>query len=150
MVPVGGPSDRRPLAVRARGRPEHPVRDGLFEFTVSKVECGVPEIRRDVLTRKAQGQFCLVSLSVKNVGQKQGQFQEFSQSAFGQDGTKYGTDSGASLYLNPGHVTFGLDSVNPGVESSGTLAFDIPKGAGLAYLTLHETMSSTGAKVTIS
>jgi hypothetical protein len=43
-------------------------RDGEFEVTVSKVDCGATRVRSDLLDEKAQGVFCLVDVTVKNIG----------------------------------------------------------------------------------
>src|SRR5262245_21771627 len=55
---------------RADGKTGQPVRDGKFEFTVQSVKCGVSQVGEDPLTKTAQGQFCLVTISVKNIGDK--------------------------------------------------------------------------------
>ncbi|MGY0236173.1 DUF4352 domain-containing protein [Longispora urticae] len=127
-----------------------PVRDGVFEFTVTKVECGVPEVRSGVLDQQAKGQFCLVDMSVKNIGQRQTWYMSSSQRAFGPDGTMYGLDYGAALLVNFEHDNFGITEYNPGVGSSGVLVFDIPKTATLTHLELHASPGTVGAKVTIN
>ncbi|MEV6524769.1 DUF4352 domain-containing protein [Longispora sp. NPDC051575] len=127
-----------------------PVRDGVFEFTVTKVQCGVPEVRSGVLDQQAKGQFCLVDMSVKNIGQRQTWYMSSSQRAFGPDGTMYGLDYGAALLVNFEHDNFGITEYNPGVGSSGVLVFDIPKTASLTHLELHASPGTVGAKVTIN
>src|SRR5690606_4017864 len=45
-----------------------PVRDGKFEFTVTSVETGVPSVGDQYLSQEAQGQYVLVHMTVKNIG----------------------------------------------------------------------------------
>src|SRR5215468_10725110 len=47
-----------------------PVKDGRFEFVIASVSCGHASVNRAFVTRPAQGQFCLVALSVRNIGTK--------------------------------------------------------------------------------
>ncbi len=43
--------------------------DGKFEFTVSSVQCGQASVgSNQYLTKTAQGQYCLLNVSVKNIG----------------------------------------------------------------------------------
>jgi uncharacterized protein DUF4352 len=44
------------------------LRDGKFEFVVSGLECGIRRIGSDYLNEEAQGPFCVVSSSVRNIG----------------------------------------------------------------------------------
>jgi hypothetical protein len=44
------------------------VRDDSYQFTVTNVRCRVSRVGSQYLGEKAQGQFCLVKLRVKNVG----------------------------------------------------------------------------------
>jgi len=56
-----------------------PARDGKFEFTVSKVDCGATRVGSDLLDEKAQGVFCLVDVTVKNIGDEAQLFDGSSQ-----------------------------------------------------------------------
>ncbi len=48
-----------------------PVRDGKFEFVVTGVQPGLAEVGDNpYLTKKAQGQFVIVTVTVKNIGDK--------------------------------------------------------------------------------
>lgn len=58
-----------------------PVRDGKFEFTVQEVECGVKEVGPELLEEKAQGQFCLVTITVKNIGTEPQAFSDSTRRA---------------------------------------------------------------------
>ncbi|MEU1244084.1 DUF4352 domain-containing protein [Micromonospora parva] len=126
-----------------------PARDGKFEFTVKSSKCGVAKIGSEPLAQKAQGQFCLVTLNVKNIGKEAQMFDGSSQKAYAADGTEYSADSGAAIYANKNADTF-LNDINPGNQVTGVVVFDIPKNAKLAKLELHDSMFSGGVDVALS
>ena len=44
--------------------------DGKFQFTVSSITCGKTSVgANQYLTKQPQGQYCLLSVSVKNIGE---------------------------------------------------------------------------------
>ncbi|MEK7536054.1 MAG: DUF4352 domain-containing protein, partial [Patescibacteria group bacterium] len=58
-------SDNKPQMAKIGGA----ARDGKFEFVVSSVQCGVASVGDNpYLTKTAQGQFCLLNVTVKNIG----------------------------------------------------------------------------------
>jgi hypothetical protein len=124
------------------------VRDGKFEFTVQKIKCGVTEVGDSVLGEKAQGQFCLVTVKVKNIGNEAQTFDNSNQFAYGSTGAKYDSNTSAGMDVNQNDDTF-LNDINPGNSVTGVLVFDIPKTAKLAKLELHDSMFSDGVVVTV-
>lgn len=124
------------------------VRDGSFEFQLGHIECGVPQVGTEPLTKKAQGQFCLVTVTVANVKQKAETFDASSQKALGKGGAEYKPDSAAGLYANNNGETF-LNDINPGNEVTGVLVFDIPASATLERIELHDSPFSGGAQVAV-
>jgi hypothetical protein len=126
-----------------------PVRDGKFEFTVTKVKCGVAKVGSDLINEKAQGQFCLVTVTVKNIGKEPQHFSDSNQKGYAADGTEFSTDSGAGLLANEDANTI-FNEINPGNQVTGVLVFDIPKGAKLAKLELHDSAFSGGVTVELS
>jgi hypothetical protein len=125
------------------------VKDGKFEFTVTSVKCGVPQVGPDAVGEKAQGQFCLVSVSVKNIGTKAQLLDDSSQYAYSPQGVKYSSNSVAGMELNgSGSSTF-LTEINPGNQVTGKLVFDIPAGATISKLELHDSPFSGGVTVSV-
>jgi hypothetical protein len=123
-----------------------PVVDGKFTFTVTKVECGKTTIgTSSFLTKEAQGQFCLVSMTVKNTGDKAQYLSASGQKAYNDKGQQYSADSGAAIYLDKSN-TF-LEQINPGNTVKGIVVFDIPTDAKLAKLELHDSVFSGGVAV---
>ena len=123
-----------------------PARDGKFEFTVTGVKCGVPRVGDDILGEKAQGEFCLVSVTVKNVADTAETFVDSSQQAIDAKGATYDVDTGAGISANTDSSVF-LESINPGNVVKGKLVFDVPKGTKLTAVVMHESTFTTGIKV---
>ncbi|MER6756681.1 DUF4352 domain-containing protein [Micromonospora echinofusca] len=126
-----------------------PARDGKFEFTVKSAKCGVAKVGDSVLSEKAQGQFCLVTINVKNIGKESQMFDGSSQKAYAADGTEYSSDTGAAIYANKNAETF-LNDINPGNQVTGVVVFDIPKNVKLTKLELHDSAFSGGVDVALS
>ena len=156
-VASSGSSGSKPGAAGATAKPAHrnapagarigqAVRDGKFEFTVRSLTCGVKSVGSDVLGKKAQGQFCLAALTVKNIGNQAQTLDDSGQVAYDEAGRKFSADAEASLYANNGTSTF-LNEINPGNAVAGTVVFDVPSGTKLTTLELHDSLFSGGARV---
>jgi hypothetical protein len=144
----GAPQDRGGTGEQAAadGKVNTAVRDGDFEFVVSKVECGKTSVGSSQLGVKAQGVFCLVTVSAKNIGDKAQTFTDSSQKAFAGS-TEYSTNSTAGIYLEDNDVF--LQEINPGNTVKGVMVFDVPKGTVLTKLELHDSAFSGGVTVTL-
>lgn len=125
-----------------------PTRDGKFEFTVTKIECGKSVLGSGITAKKAQGQFCLVTMTVKNIGNEARTFDAGSQNAYGIGNVKYGADGAATIWLDDAN-SFLVD-INPGNSVTGQVAFDIPKDAKIVKLELHDSLFSGGVTVTVA
>lgn len=125
-----------------------PVRDGKFEFTVSAMVCGQPHVGTGALTKAAQGQFCIVSLSVKNIGDIAQTLDAGSQQAFDAQNRTFSADTAAGIYLGDQGNTF-LNEINPGNAVTGKVVFDVPKDAKITRLELHDSPFSGGIPVTV-
>lgn len=122
------------------------ARDGKFEFVVSRVRCGVPRIGDQYLNKTAQGQFCLISVRVRNIGDEQRTFEQSSQYLFDAAGRRYETGD-AGLYLEDSKSF--LEDINPGNGVNGTLVYDVPKNFKPAKIELHDAAFSGGVEVTL-
>ncbi|MGY0232571.1 DUF4352 domain-containing protein [Longispora urticae] len=124
------------------------VRDGKFEFVVQKIECGKTQVGGEYLNKKAQGQFCMVTLAVKNIGDKPQTLYDSNQKGFGANNARYAPDSTAGLYANSeGDGSVWITEINPGNQVTGLVVFDIPKDGKLLTLELHDSAFSGGVKV---
>ncbi|MFC7276769.1 DUF4352 domain-containing protein [Paractinoplanes rhizophilus] len=123
-----------------------PARDGKFEFTVTRVKCGATKVGSSLLGEKAQGQYCLITLRVKNIGKEAQAFADSAQKAYDAKKVEYSADSGAGIYVNEDNQVLFQD-INPGNAVTGTLVFDVPKGTKLTSLELHDSVFSGGVAV---
>ena len=122
------------------------VRDGVFEFTVLSLSCGHNEIVNGWLRAKPHGQFCVGALRVTNIGDSPQRFADGNQRAYGPDGKTYAADTGAGVVANgSGDAIWNV--VNPGNSLAAKVAFDIPTGASIVWLEVHESLFSRGVKV---
>jgi hypothetical protein len=71
------------------------VRDDSYQFTVTNVRCGVSRVGSQYLGEKAQGQFCLVKMRVKNVGDDPIYFSDENQALVDTKGKTYSPDDEA-------------------------------------------------------
>lgn len=124
------------------------VRDGQFEFTVTKVQKGVKSVGDQYVNQKAQGQYVLVSVTVSNIGDKAQMLSDSSQKARDAKGREFSTDTAAAIYMKNNQVF--LNEINPGNSVKGTLVFDMPKGTEPASLELHDSPFSDGVTVKLS
>jgi hypothetical protein len=124
------------------------VRDGKFEFVVSRVDCSKTQVGFEHLRRTASGKYCVVSLSVKNIADRPQYFLGSAQKASDAAGTKFGDDELAGLYANQNIQTF-LNKIDPGERVTGKLVFDVPKSTTLTTVDLHDSFFSSGAEVAL-
>jgi hypothetical protein len=106
--------------------------DDDYQFTVTKIKCGVSRVGDSYSNEKAQGQFCLVSMRVKNVGNDAINFSDENQALVDAKGKNYSPDDAAWIYLD----TDPYAEINPGNTLKTTVPFDMPKKAKPDYLLL--------------
>jgi hypothetical protein len=125
------------------------VRDGDFEFTVTKLERGTTTLGGEYLNTTAQGEFVLVNLTVRNIGNEPGTLFDQNVKLFDTQGREYRADSAAAVYLE-GNSDVIAQTINPGNQVSGTIVFDVAAGTQLASLDLHDSAFSGGVSVALS
>lgn len=125
------------------------VRDGKFEFVVSRVDCTTSHVGLEHLGDTADGRFCVVSMSVTNIGDRPQFFLGRFQKAFDAAGTEYGNDDVAGLVANRDTKTF-LNKIEPGERVTGKLVFDVPKKTLLTRMELHDSIFSGGAEIALT
>jgi hypothetical protein len=87
-------------------------------------------------------------VSVRNVGDQAQTFADSNQKALGPDGTRYSADSAAGLIVNP-NGTGPWNLINPGNSIAATVAYDVPSGARIVRLELHDSGLSRGVVVVV-
>jgi hypothetical protein len=158
---TGGKAGAQGSSVQGSGAVSHPqdddpglnkpARDGPLQFVVQNVTCGKAQEAYPTdphYNRKAQGQYCEVRLSIKNLGKDPDGFFTDLQRAVGSDGASYAPDVEAETLANVG----GDDTwtINPGNTATTVLVFDIPKNARIVRLKLYESDNTDGVTVKLT
>jgi Domain of unknown function (DUF4352) len=121
-----------------------PVRDGRFEFVVVGVRGPVPSLGTEPWIHRAHGEFVLVDVAVRNIGDEPQVFTDSAQQAYAGE-ARLDADGWAGRLLGDNAV--GWETVNPGNELRGTLVYDVPPGTELTELDLHDSWFSGGVRV---
>lgn len=125
-----------------------PARDGKFEFVVKSAECGKVSVGDAYSERKAQGVYCLVPVSVKNIGSKPQLMVVSNQKARTPNGSVYAPDILATITVN-GDRDVWLTEINPGNSVDGQLVFDVPVGTVPTSVELHDSAFSGGVTIAL-
>ncbi|MFF3214430.1 DUF4352 domain-containing protein [Streptomyces sp. NPDC002886] len=142
-APVSG---QIPLSDRAAPDPGigKPVRDGKFEFTVTRLQQGGDNIGGSY-GADAQGRFLLVHVTVRNIGDQSQTFDGSDQKLFDAKNRRYNADTGAAIYLKDSHSF--LEAINPGNQVKAVIVFDLPTSTRPVRLELHDSLFSGGVTV---
>lgn len=124
-----------------------PVRDGKFQFTVTKVTKGKNRVGSADFGKSAQGQFIYVYVTVKNTGSEAQTLFGDNQTLIDAEGRKFTPDTEAAIYLDESQ-TF-IEDINPGNQLKGVILFDVPKGATPTSIDLHDSAFSDGVEVSL-
>lgn len=119
-----------PAAPKVAGKVGQAVDGHTFRFTVSTVKCGVIKVGVNNFSKVAKGQYCIVTLTVKNVSHLATTFWRDFASADGSDGVAYRADPDAMDRNDKNHLPF-WNNIRPGDSPTGDLVFDIPKNVTL-------------------
>lgn len=122
------------------------VRDGKFEFTVTKMGTRA-RVGNDLLGTDAQGVFLLVHVTVKNVGNEAQTFTSVAQKLHA-DGKEFEADASAAIYLTDSKSLY--EKINPGNSVQGVVLFDVPKDLKPETIELHDSIFSQGVTVALS
>jgi hypothetical protein len=146
--PAGqGPPPGRAGATATPGIRE-PARDGQFEFVVRSVRCGLRRVGTELARQTPQGRFCLVAVSVANVGTEARDFDAGQQRLFGVDGGRHSVDAAATAATGGVRLLHSL--INPGNRIEGTLVYDVPPRTRPARMELHDSPLSRGVAVDLA
>ncbi|WP_018347469.1 DUF4352 domain-containing protein [Longispora albida] len=127
------------------------ARDGGLELTATDVRCGLSKVGRDGSFRSPGGQYCTVTVEVRNHAGEPRRLLDFEQLAFDDAGKSYRPDLVAGQLAEPAgeHQRF-LSPIQPGKEVTGRLVYDLPPGAKLTRIMVHESATSAGAALSLS
>lgn len=105
-----------------------PVRDGKFEFVVTKVDSADPNLIK-------------VHVEVTNIGDKAQHWSSSNQKLLA-GGKEFESD----LWETEGSS---MDELNPGLSTQAVLGFKVPPGTVPDGIELHDSMFSQGATVSL-
>ncbi|MCT9932240.1 DUF4352 domain-containing protein [Planotetraspora sp. A-T 1434] len=125
------------------------VKDGKFAFKITKVQKGLSQVGEGFTVSKAQGQYVLVHLTVKNIGDEAQMFSDSAQKLIDGKDRQFEADSGAAALGLKDSNAF-LNTINPGNAVNGILLFDVPKNFQLKAVELHDSMFSDGVTVSLA
>jgi len=120
------------------------VRDGKFEFQVLGMRRAAQagDLSNQFEIVDAQGEFIIVVMSVKNIGEEARSFSATNQKLIDSAGREYNASSEADVWMNKG-----TGEINPGNQIQVAAAFDVPPGTVPAELEVHDSMFSGGTNV---
>jgi hypothetical protein len=100
------------------------ITSGDLEFTVHEHECGIDRVGNGSFGSDAQGQFCRVSVSIKNVGDEGVYFTSGDAKLTNAAGQEFEASTEAAMYDADSESIF--EQINPGNSLSSSLYFDVP------------------------
>ncbi|WP_169945285.1 DUF4352 domain-containing protein [Microbispora sp. H11081] len=124
------------------------VKDGKFAFKVTKIEKGLSQVGEGFTVSKAQGQYVLIHLTVKNIGDEAQMFSDSAQKLIDARDRTFDADSGAAALGLKNSNAF-LNTINPGNAVNGILLFDVPEDVKLKAVELHDSIFSDGVAVSL-
>jgi hypothetical protein len=122
-----------------------------FEATVRSVDCTKQSVTRkaddpattwdesDVI--KAEGKFCVLDFSVKNVGDKTDTYPTFDLEASSPTERMFSRNTSVEWFLNRNTDDLGKP-IDPGKTVDGFLVYDVPTDSKFAYLQLSDGILS--------
>lgn len=124
------------------------ARDGQFAFVVDDFECvgGTIESQEEFIDDAvAQGQFCLLTITVENIGDQEQSLFASNQYLYDAQERRFSASDDFDVIMAMDTPIY--DSINPGNSMSGTIAFDVPEGAEIEFAELHDSAFSGGVLV---
>jgi hypothetical protein len=122
--------------------------DGKFAFVIWKIKCGVKSVGSGFTKSTAQGSYCLVDMSVKNIGNEAQTIFSDNMKLIDAQGREFQTDSGAMMFSD--NQDLWLKEINPGIQIDGQLIFDLPADAKPVTAELHDSAFSGGVKIDLT
>jgi hypothetical protein len=124
-----------------------PAADGDFQFVVNGVDCSQTELGDQYFNTTAQGQFCLVDLTITNIGSESQSFLGDNATLFNAQGQEFSADTEAAFYLENADSLY--EEINPGNALNTKVVFDVPAGMVPSSIELHDSMLSGGVTVAL-
>ena len=120
--------------------------DGQFTFVVESFECGKSEVENGIFKQTANGEFCVLDLTVTNTGDQGRHFLAGVQGLFSYTGGRLTPSNEATVTVNADVVN---EEINPGLSISATVVFDIADPDDIEFAHLKDAPLSQGVKVRV-
>jgi hypothetical protein len=104
-----------------------------FSWTFKKLTCGTTKIGDQYLNSKADGMYCQLDASAKNLTKKSSYLPSSDVLLIDSKGNEYENSSGLSLYKS---CVFFLDKVSAGNTKTGCMIYDVPKGTKITKIVI--------------
>jgi Domain of unknown function (DUF4352) len=124
-----------------------PVRDGKFQFTITKITYA--KTVGGQFGQTAQGEYTIVHVTVTNIGSVPQTLDDSAQYLYDAKGRKFSADSAADIFANGSSNSVFFNSINPGNTVHGKIAFDLPPGDKAVKAELHDSLFSGGVTVSL-
>lgn len=111
------------------------------------VDCSTTELGDEYLGTTAQGQFCIIDLTVTNTGDEPQSFFGDNATLFNAEGQEFSADTEAAVYLEDSASIY--EEINPGDTLSSKVVFDVPAGTVPTAIELHDSAFSGGVTVNL-
>ncbi|MEU4342522.1 protein kinase [Nocardia sp. NPDC023852] len=138
-----GPQDRSLPEPVVPASVDTPVRDGKFEFVVTKVDADVTRVG----LQTTAGSFLIVTLAVRNISDEVKWFLPLGQRLFDAQGTPFEHNATATMWQNTQQRLGYSFELRPGQSATTQLVFDLPPQVSPDRLELHDFVLSNGVQV---
>lgn len=125
-------SEAKPVKAKAAAKPVKKTYGINDEVKVGKLTYVVNDVKMvDTLSnvlgeKKTSGQFLVIGLTILN-GDKEERFVDSNMFKVNVGDTEYSADTELDLYANEDGMGFFLETINPNIEKTGNIVFELPK-----------------------
>ncbi|MEI4463111.1 DUF4352 domain-containing protein [Exiguobacterium indicum] len=125
-------SEAKPVKAKAVAKPVNKTYGVNDQVKVGKLTYVVNDVKMvDTLSnvlgeKKTSGQFLVIGLTILN-GDKEERFVDSNMFKVNVGDTEYSADTELDLYANEDGMGFFLETINPNIEKSGNIVFELPK-----------------------
>ncbi len=125
-------SEAKPVKAKAVAKPvkktygvNDQVKVGKLTYVVNDVKM-VDTLSNVLGEKKTSGQFLVIGLTILN-GDKEERFVDSNMFKVNVGDTEYSADTELDLYANEDGIGFFLETINPNIEKTGNIVFELPK-----------------------
>ncbi len=125
-------SEAKPVKAKAAAKPvkktygiNDQVKVGKLTYVVNDVKM-VDSLSNVLGEKKTSGQFLVIGLTILN-GDKEERFVDSNMFKVNVGDTEYSADTELDLYANEDGMGFFLETINPNIEKTGNIVFELPK-----------------------